>query len=196
MRPRCLNCDYILERCLCEVLRPISNKTELIILQHPSEKKHALNTVHLMKKSFERIRVLHGENFNEEAELVELIKKNGTALLFPGKNATHLTKETAPPFTQLILLDGTWKKAKKIFYSSTILHQLPKFSIAADIKSQYRIRQSSMENSFSTLEATVAALGLIEPGLNCESVMNAFVRMIDFQIEKMGSETYKKNYRR
>lgn len=196
MRPQCPKCDFILERCLCAELRPIPNKTELIILQHPSEKSHALNTVKVMTKSFERLRLYIGENFDNERELTKLIKNEKVALLFPEVNASILTSGTSAPFTHLILIDGSWRKAKKIFYSSSILHHLPRLSIKAEIKSQYRIRQSSFKNSLSTLEAATQALSVFEPELNCESALNAFNRMIDFQIEKMGRDVFEKNYQK
>src|SRR4051812_30786560 len=119
MRAHCPVCEFILERCLCDVLRPIPNNIKLIVLQHPHEKNHALNTVRLMTKSFVNIKVFVGENFNDEKELIEIIKKENVALLFPGGKATHLLSSISAPITHLILLDGTWKKAKKIFYSSS-----------------------------------------------------------------------------
>jgi DTW domain-containing protein YfiP len=99
------------------------------------------------------------------------------------------------PPSHLILLDGTWKKAKKIFFSSTLLHSLPAFSLTPSKKSEYKIRSSQFEESLSTLEASTLALNILEPTLNCESLEYAFKKMIDFQIEKMGAETFEKNYR-
>jgi DTW domain-containing protein YfiP len=195
MRKRCPKCEFILERCLCSSLQSIPNKTTLIILQHPSEKNHALNTVQLMTKCFEKIYVLSGENFDHEKELLQIIESHKCALLFPGENASTLTKNESG-FTHLILIDGSWKKAKKIFFSSEILHSLPRVCIKAEIKSEYKIRQSSMDNGLSTLEAAIQALTFIEPELDCESLKSAFAKMIDFQIEKMGSETFEKNYKK
>lgn len=197
MRQRCPACHFILKRCLCSVLKTIPNKTTLIILQHPSEKNHALNTVQLMTKSFERIKVFIGENFNHEhnKELQDLITNHQCALLFPGENAT-LLKEKNANWTHLILLDGSWKKAKKIFFSSEILHSLPRLTIKTEMKSAYRIRQSSLEHSLSTLEAATTALSFLEPELDCGSLKSAFIKMIDFQIEKMGIDVYERNYQK
>lgn len=194
MRPVCSGCGYIQERCLCDVLRPVFNHTMLIVLQHPEEKKHALNTVRIMEKSFQNLKVFRGEDFRDHEELHDILRYEKTALLFPGPGPELLTVESGAPFTHLILLDGTWKKAKKIFYSNPFLQSLPKLLIEADIKSRYKIRQSSFKNSFSTLEAAVAFLSVKEPGLDCGAPLNAFTKMIDFQIEKMGPEVFEQNY--
>jgi DTW domain-containing protein YfiP len=194
MRAVCPRCDFIIERCLCDSLTSINNQTTLIILQHPNETKHALNTVRLMKTAFKKIHVFMGENFDDHNELKKIIAENNVALIFPNEKSTPLIKTATPP-SHLILLDGTWKKAKKIFFSSTILHSLTAFSLTPSKKSEYKIRSSQFEESLSTLEASTLALNILEPTLNCESIENAFKKMIDFQIEKMGAETFEKNYR-
>lgn len=194
MRPVCAGCGYILERCLCDVLKPVSNKTMLIVLQHPEEKKHALNTVRIMERSFINIKIYNGEDFREHTELQALLANEKTALLFPGAGASLLTEKSGASFTHLILIDGTWKKAKKIFYSNPFLQALPKLSIEAKTKSLYKLRQSSFRNSFSTIEAAIAFLSVKEPGLDCSAPLKAFAKMIDFQIVKMGAEVYENNY--
>ncbi len=195
-RAICPDCEYILSRCLCSFISPILNQIELIILQHPSETKHALNTVKLMKKSFHKIKVFVGENFNDDQNLKKILedKNVNSALIFPNEKATLLTTEEKSKITHLILIDGSWNKAKKIFFSSTILHSLPSFSLNPNKESNYRIRSSKFEDSLSTLEASTLALSILEPELETNGIENAFVKMIDFQIEKMGEEIYRSNY--
>lgn len=192
-RSICPNCDYILARCLCPFLSKVANQTELIILQHPSEVKHALNTVKIMTKSFQNLRLFVGENFNEFSELQALIKDKQAALIFPSNKAEVLTEEEMQ-FKHLIFIDASWNKAKKIYHTTTLLHQLPSFKLSVEEKSQYRIRASGIKDSLSTLEAVLSALSIVEHSLTTESVKESFLKMIDFQIEKMGSETYQKNY--
>jgi DTW domain-containing protein YfiP len=182
-----------LSRCLCKEFSPIFNQTELIILQHPSETKHALNTVKLMAQSFQNIRIFIGENFNDHSEVLSLVKDNQSALIFPTEKSQELTL-LQRPLKHLIFIDASWKKAKKIFYASTILHELPIYKLMSCSKSQYRLRSSQFNESLSTLEATLATLDVVEEQLCTESLRKAFIKMIDFQIEKMGEETYQKNY--
>ena len=64
----------------------------LVILQHPSESSHALNTVALMKKSFQQITVLVGEDFSDHQLLNSMLenKNNKIALLYPTQTSTVL----------------------------------------------------------------------------------------------------------
>ena len=196
-RAICPHCEYIIDRCLCSTLRPINNKTQLIILQHPSETRHALNTTRLMKKSFSNMEIFIGENFSEHQELNTLIDNHheSICLIFPLEEKILLPKSSSSIFTHIILLDGTWKKARKIYLSSINLHQLKTFSLASEKISQYKIRASGFPQSLSTLEAAICALGSIEADLVTESLENSFAKMIDFQIDKMGEETFQKNYK-
>lgn len=197
-RLKCPHCDFILSRCLCETLRPIDNATHLIILQHPSETTHALNTVKLMKKSFLNITLLIGEDFSDHEDLNSIIKNPlySLALLYPTSKSSPLSKMSQPeiPITHLILLDGTWKKAHKIYTLSRNLHQIQSNKLELQKSGDYRLRTSHLEHSLSTLEASLLALNILEEKLDTSSLSQSFKKMIDFQIEKMGSEIYKKNY--
>jgi DTW domain-containing protein YfiP len=197
-RAFCPECEFLKSRCLCETLKNIHNNVHLIVLQHPSESKHPLNTVRIMKKSFQNITVIVGEDFTAHAPLNDILNNpsNRCSLLYPAPEAKLLSREGVihQPPTHLILLDGTWRKAKKIFLSSKNLQELPAFSFITEEISDYRIRKSSVENSFSTLEASTFALQILEPKLDTTAALAAFKQMIDFQIKKMGRDVYQKNY--
>ncbi|MDD4974236.1 MAG: DTW domain-containing protein [Bacteriovorax sp.] len=197
-REVCPRCEYILARCLCHTLKPIDNTTQIIVLQHPSETGHALNTVHLMKKSFLKMDLFIGEDFSDHLELNSIIRdhKETIGLIFPGGNSTVLNSLSSKKITHLILIDGTWKKARKIYLLSKNLHQLQTHSLGPTKPGQYKIRSSTFEDGLSTLEATVCALGCVEKNLDTQSLEETFSKMIEFQIEKMGEETFRKNYKK
>lgn len=196
-RAFCKNCDFLKSRCLCQWIKLIPNQTHLIILQHPSETKHALNTARIMTKCFKEISLFVGEDFSENVVLNTLMSNpdNNIALLYPEDGAIAFNKTSASTtFTHLILLDGTWRKAKKIYLSSMNLQTLPKLSLSPQEAGQYRIRKSPHTHALSTIEAAVAALNICEPTLDTKAAILSFKKMIDMQIEKMGFETYQNNY--
>ena len=194
-RSTCPNCTFIKARCLCSYLTEINNRTRIIVLQHPSEKKHALNSVKLMSLCFNNIQIFTGENFSLHQEINDEINNNFShvALLYPEQSPSAFKREPSD-IRLLIVIDGTWKKAFKIYSLSVNLHSLPKISFFDKIKSSYRIRSSSKTNSLSSLEATNKALEKIEPDLDTKALTKLFEKMIDFQIEKMGEEIFTKNY--
>ena len=88
------------------------------------------------------------------------------------------------------------KKAKKIFYTNLFLQRLPTLFLKVEESGQYILRKSNVEGSLSTLEATIIALKNIEPNCETESLKIAFRKMIDYQIERMGQETFENNYKK
>lgn len=198
-RAFCPQCEFLKSRCLCDTIRPIENKVKVVILQHKSETRHALNTTRILVKSLTNISLFIGEDFANNEELNAILKdpKNKCALVFPGDESIVLNaqnKSKLENITHLIMIDGTWRKAKKIYFLSTNLHSLPCIRLIPEKASEYRIRKSPNVDGLSTLEATVLSLQSIEPELDTTSLKNSFKKMIDFQIEKMGEDVYKKNY--
>jgi DTW domain-containing protein YfiP len=198
-RSFCPQCEFLKSRCLCDTIRPIENHVKVVILQHKSETKHALNTVRILVKSLTNISLLIGEDFTHNDDLNAILcdPKNRCGLIFPGDNAVIMNTESKSQWekiTHLIMIDGTWRKAKKIFLLSKNLHTIPSFKIIPSNTSEYRIRKSPNVDGLSTLEATVLSLKSIEPELDTSSLQKSFKKMIDFQIEQMGEDVYKKNY--
>lgn len=195
-RAFCSDCDFLKSRCLCDTLKNIPNNTHLIVLQHPSESKHPLNTVRIMKKSFKEMTVMVGEDFSNDLKLNTLLcdTKNECALLYPGPASEVLDEKSNKTITHLILIDGTWRKAKKIFLLSKNLQTLPAIKLNPEENSEYRIRKSPTEGALSTLEASVEALKYLEPKLDTTSAVASFHKMIDLQIQKMGRVVYQANY--
>lgn len=197
-RAVCPKCEYILQRCLCQFIKTINNQVRIIILMHPSEARHALGSVHIMAKSLQNMDLFVGENFDDHLELNSLIKTHGQsmALMFPTQESLALNSTLEGKITHLIFIDGTWKKARKIFLLSKNLHSLPTYSLPAASESLYKIRKTTVDNGLSTLEAASISLALVEKNLDTSSMVKSFLEMIEFQIKKMGEETFLKNYKK
>lgn len=198
-RAFCQQCDFLKSRCLCDVLQVVSNQTHLIILQHPTETKHPINTVRILLKSFEKISLFIGEDFTHDLKINTILsdEKNRCVLLYPGQShQLDITQEknADQPITHLFLIDGTWRKSKRIFLTSKNLQLMPTFSLQPTESSQYRIRKAPTQESISTLEAAVMALSFVEPALDTQSAVEAFKKMIDLQIKKMGRDLFQTNY--
>ncbi len=198
-RSFCPRCEFLKARCLCDTIESIDNKIKIIILQHKTETKHALNSARILVKSLTNVSLIIGEDFTHNEELNRILedRDNKVGLVFPADQAVVLENaagEEVKGLTHLIMIDGTWRKAKKIFILSKNLHSLLCFRLIPHKKSQYRIRKSPNVDGLSTLEATVQSLKILEPKLETSSLERSFKKMIDFQIEKMGEDVYRKNY--
>ena len=104
-------------------------------------------------------------------------------LLYPGPDALDLAE--APPRgpVTLVVLDGTWWQAKKLFQQNPELASLPRYSLSPSSPSRYRIRREPALHCISTIEAIGEALSLLEPaGFDREAWLLPFEAMVDHQL--------------
>jgi hypothetical protein len=103
--------------------------------------------------------------------------------LYPAPAARDLA--TLPPNERprhLVLLDGTWFHAKKIYDAHLWLQVLPHVSLAPREPSRYRLRREPKERYVATVEAIAYALRLLEPQTpGIESLLRSFTTMIERQ---------------
>ncbi len=162
-RPTCPACQRPRLACFCEWIRPISNRVELLLLQHPLEQLHAKGTARLLHLSLARSRLLVGEVF--DAALVAPPDCR-TLLLYPGaeESAPELLLDPAISCAalRLIVLDATWRKSRKMIHLNPWLQDLPRYSLPDPPPSRYLIRRAQQTHQLSTLEASLLAIGRIE----------------------------------
>ncbi len=157
-RPICARCERPEAACICRWIRPIDNRVDLIILQHPLEAREAKNTASLLRLSLARCTVLIGEQFDPS----ELGSLQGTALLYP---ATGDGAPQAVPATvkRLILLDATWRKSRKMLHLNPWLLALPRLALPDPPASLYgALRRAQQAHQLSTLEAGALALQQVD----------------------------------
>lgn len=181
-RQRCYDCYRPAAACFCAAIPTIDNQTEVLILQHRRERFHPFNTARIVHKALTNSRLV----IDHIANLARRLKLQPRAgLLYPGPAAALLT-ELAPEERpdQLVVLDGTWHHAKTLLREIPALRQLPRYRLAPESPSRYRIRREPTAASLSTVEATVAALQVLEPQTaGFEQLLAAFDMMVDRQLK-------------
>ncbi len=194
-RPRCARCLRPMSHCLCAHITVAPNRTRILILQHPDEQKHPLNTGRLAVLGLARAELLVGEHF---AQLKEIIAAAGSAfLLFPTRDAALLRPLVAARDDEpslLIVPDGTWRKARKIMYANPVLATLPHLSLPLGEPSEYRVRKAREPAAVSTIEAIVRTLTVLEPELDFHPVLKPFRVLVEQQIQAMGADLYQRHY--
>lgn len=195
-RPTCSRCTRPLSRCLCALLPNLPSRTRVLILQHPSEAAHALNTARLAAMGLANAELRVGEVF---AELPELLGQSGyrPCLLFPGAEAVPVESLALSPLPLPLLLvvpDGTWRKARKLLYLNPLLAALPRVALPAGLHSRYRLRKAPEAGALSTIEAITTALNLLEAPATFDALLRPFEALIEGQIEAMGEQTYRRNH--
>ena len=104
------------------------------------------------------------ERTKKPQKLMEYIndEKYETYLLFPVEDelaqcskVEHISTGKIPAF---ILIDGTWKEARKILRKSDYLNKLPRISLEPNFKSQYDLRRGATDGNLCTIEAAIEVL--------------------------------------
>jgi len=169
----------------------LPNRTAVLILQHPSEAGHALNTARLAALGLASAELKMGEVFEDEP----LAGGAGDYLLFPGENALSLSElAMVPRPIRLIVPDGTWRKARKLLYLNPRLAALPRVALPEGTGSRYRLRKAPSAGALSTIEAIVVALNALEGAGRFDALLRPFDALIDGQIEAMGTELFQRNH--
>ena len=168
----CAHCQRPLRTCLCPWITPLTNLAEVVILQHPLETHNAKNTARLLHMSLHNSEMFEGEQFADDFLATLLNRESKTNLLLypptPAEDSLQLLAPaplpSLPPPEQirLIVIDGTWRKSRKMLYLNPRLQGLPRVSLADCPPSAYAIRKAQKDNQLSTLEASCYALQQLE----------------------------------
>lgn len=179
-RPTCPHCRTPLPRCFCDLVVAVETAVEVIIWQHPQEVGHAKGTVPLLARCLTNSRLLVAETLSlTEFEQATGHNCQNLHLLFPASETQTATPaagtDTNPPLQRLLVLDGTWRKARKLLHVNPWLNRLPRFVLMDPPPSRYHIRKAENPQQLSTLEAVCAALAQAEnSSKNTQPLLNAF----------------------
>ena len=181
-RPRCTRCLRPSGACICQWVTPVAHEVEVLVLQHPLEVDNAKGSARLLCLSLAHSELVTGEVF-DVAELQALLSaprsRNGIGnkakkpvLLYPPTPNDTALSQAAPPLSidwlaapeqlRLIVLDGTWRKSRKMLYLNPLLQALPRMSLRDTPAAYHQIRKAHRPDQLSTLEATCAALAQLE----------------------------------
>ena len=197
MRQICPRCSRPVTACICHWIAAVTPITDVLILQHPLEVKQAKGSARLLQLCLAGSALHVAEQF-DEAALKELLSAQGRTpvLLYPEWHDNQGMKAPtqfdpalldAPENVRLVIIDGTWRKSRKMLYLNPLLQNLPRLSLADMPASHYRIRKAHRDDQLSTLEAGCYALMQLER--NSEKyvpVLNAFDGFIRQQIALSG----------
>ena len=161
-RPQCSRCLRPVTHCLCALIPSLDSRTRVLLLQHPSEVGHALNTARLAALGLNNAQLVVGEVFEGLPSLLN-VPGYQARLLFPADDAQPLQAYASSDAPLLLVVpDGTWRKARKMLHLNPLLAALPRVTLAEGGVSRYRLRKAPGPGALSTVEAIVQALQVLE----------------------------------
>ncbi|GLT88729.1 hypothetical protein SLE2022_067410 [Rubroshorea leprosula] len=196
-RQICSTCDRPFLVCLCHALptTPLPTRTKVLILQHPHESRHKLNTTPLISKSLQNATIISSRRLqphhvaDHSTPAIYLFPPSPstpTYALSELQSSNLLNYQTTPLL--LIVFDGTWKHAKEMVSASEGV--LKGFALRVSLdgvdenatggsiyNNELVLRKEPFGGCVSTLEAVARCLGVIEPnGKQVEEVLIGILR--------------------
>jgi hypothetical protein len=158
---------------VCDRIVPYATERRVLILQHPQEKDAVLGSAQILTASLPKAKLVVGLSWRNFAHA--LGEDDGDArrwaVLFPERESSGAEVEPSE-LEGIVVLDGTWSKAKTLWWRNPWLTKLKRLTIKPAQPSIYgRLRAEPKRDYVSTLESVAAALTLcgedpaIEAGL-------------------------------
>jgi DTW domain-containing protein len=168
----------------------IDNRIFVLILQHPQEKREALATAGVTRTLLGRAELVVGLSWpNLSRALGRSVDPKHWAALYLGsvrpatfgdrREVIALDRRGEPVADQeamlrgldgVVLLDGTWKEAKTLWWRNPWLLKLRRLVLNPHYKSRYgRIRREPRREALSTLEAAALLLKHLDGGPEVEA---------------------------
>jgi len=129
----------------------------IYLLTHPREQLRKTNTGILAADVLaNHCRVITWQRTTPDSALLDSINQQSIALIYPCEDGIEL--EPANTFDALIILDGTWQEAQKMYNQSPYLHDLKKITIQASQSSIYTLRRNQKQDGLCTAECVIEIL--------------------------------------
>jgi DTW domain-containing protein YfiP len=186
-------------------VEPIDNRLFVLIVQHPQEKKEALATAALTRALLRRAELVVGLSWPNLERVLSgvgsghLVDPRRWAVLYLGsvrpealgsqREVIALDRRGGAALDQeamlgglegLVLLDGSWKEAKTLWWRNPWLLKLRRVVLNPQHRSRYgRLRREPRREALSTLEATALMLKHLDGGPEIEAaLLGALDRLI------------------
>jgi hypothetical protein len=177
----CETCRRPRVACVCDRIVSYPTERRVLILQHPQEQDALLGSAQIVTASLPKAKLVIGLSWRNLAHALdeEGVDPHRWAVLFPDRDAPgsqvkdrHGQLVDPSTVEGIVVLDGTWSKAKTLWWRNPWLTKLDRMTLKPKQPSIYgRLRAEPSREHVSTLESVAAALTLcgespeIEAGL-------------------------------
>lgn len=155
---RCPGCYLPTALCLCPEVPRLETRTRFLVIRHNKEANKSTNTARLAALALTHCHILTYGAPGQPFEL-SVLSAPGTWLLFP--DAQPPPPGTPPP-ERLVVLDGNWTQARRMYQRLPELRRLPGLALPPPPPEARRLRRSPHPYGMSTVEAIAGALSVLE----------------------------------
>ena len=163
----CETCNRPTAACVCDRIVVHDTERRILILQHPQEKDAILGSAQLLAASLPKAQLVVGLSWpNLAGARGGPVDPRRWAVLFPDRDAPGpgvFARNGSPiepaSLEGIVALDGTWSKAKTLWWRNPWLNKLNRMTLKPGQPSIYgRLRAEPRREFVSTLESVAAAL--------------------------------------
>ena len=167
--PSCETCRRPLVACVCDRITRLETKRRILILQHPQERDAVLGSAQILAASLPNAKLVVGLSWRNLGHALgeEGVDTKRWAVLFPDREASGEQVSGRGGVIEpralegIIVLDGTWSKAKTLWWRNPWVSKLSRLTLKPQKPSIYgRLRAEPRTDYVSTLESVAAALSL------------------------------------
>ena len=184
VRPnRCQRCRLLIEKCICDELKPIDSDLEITLLLHAKEMGRVSNTGLIARRVISSISETHYGTPDYRFKPDDIYQKDKHNLvLYPdaGKSLESYHAEGVEAKNiNLIVPDGNWPQANSMTKKLVATGKFKPVKLDAPVGGRYWLRlDHNHEAGVSTLEAIASAMsvfGLEREEKNLRSALESFV---------------------
>ena len=194
---RCEACRLPIAACICEYKSALTSSVKFVVLMHRYETYKPTNTGRLIADSIADTHVIEWLGRKDPGvELAALLADDAyyPVIVFPPAD-DYLSRMTDPDSVKLkatgrtplfIVLDGTWRQARRMFRHSDYLQHLPVISLETIRESSYGLRKAIHEGQLCTAEVAIALLEQMDDNQAATHLDVYFKRFNDHYVASRG----------
>ncbi|MCM5704338.1 tRNA-uridine aminocarboxypropyltransferase [Larsenimonas salina] len=169
---RCPTCRMPERNCLCPYKVTTESRARFVLLTHRLEHNKPTNTGRLIRDCLPETPVFTWSRTEHDPELLTLLNDPAylPLIIFPDDQPDYAERVVGPDAVEraleqtrrplFILLDGTWRQARKMFRKSPYLQDLKVLPLSSTRTTRYRLRKSASEAHLCTAEVGAELLTL------------------------------------
>ena len=185
----CPQCFLRTKYCICSEVPRIETETNYIILRHNKEIMKSSNTGRIASLALTKYELLDYGGRDQVFD-PNILQREDIWLLFPkqydGKKLEdHAEYPTSPP-KHLIVLDGTWRQARRMVNRIEILRKIPKLMLPTPQTFPERLRKAPHLWTLSTIETIARSIELFEDREKAELLDKLFALFVKNFKEQRG----------
>jgi DTW domain-containing protein len=180
---RCDRCLLAQDLCICAQRPIVTTDLAMCFIMYRGECYKPSNTGRLVADVIPDNYAFIWDRTQPDPELLALLNnpRYQAIVVFPQQYAEpqrwlasdYFSQPANPKIPLFILLDGTWREAKKIFRSSYLAH-LPVLGIQPTLASSYQLREAAHPHQLCTAEVCIEVLNTANEQTTADAVREYF----------------------